>query len=476
MKKISLLLVGLALLTGCFSEKDNKEDEKQNNIEFRTGYIEIAGEYEKISYIRKNGKNIYADDVILADDRIIDEVNLPIEKRGAAVSNKKGCRGGWAPKIKFVIDSSIESKRSEILKAISMIEASTYIKFEEGYPNVPIEANSVAPEIRDSMTIDDRDKSYIFFKSNGAADTCYSSGIGTRTSIKITSDKNANIIALSTLTWANYGVVVHEILHALGMWHEQSRQDRDNYININYDNIEPNNEWYYSLLGIRDGNKYQFDKHGYDIGIFSFDSIMLYSSWSFSKNGLPVMTDKNGNAFYSQRNHLGATDIETLNYLFPKESYIYKIEVSGTALTGSHYVPYNPAYYYGAPMPNCGYSIVGNQAYKTIKATERTMPLYKVTNDSISLNRGIAPGETFEIKGYQENSGSGSKTFKFIDQYGNTLSTITISFKSIADIVSGNPYTPKGISGGGGITYEKFVKFYFDGTKVTYTNDIKGSY
>ena len=38
-----------------------------------------------------------------------------------------------------------------------------------------------------------------------------------------------------------YGTVQHEMYHALGFFHEQSRTDRDDFVTINFENVEPGN-------------------------------------------------------------------------------------------------------------------------------------------------------------------------------------------------------------------------------------------
>lgn len=106
-----------------------------------------------------------------------------------------------------------------------------------------------------------------------------------------------------------YGTIVHEILHAAGFWHEQSREDRDTYVDILWNNI------------IQDpGLLAQFDKHisdGQDIGNYDYLSIMHYGPLSFTANGQPTITRKNGATdLIGNRAYLSGTDIEAINILY----------------------------------------------------------------------------------------------------------------------------------------------------------------
>ncbi|XP_074602191.1 zinc metalloproteinase nas-8-like [Brevipalpus obovatus] len=72
------------------------------------------------------------------------------------------------------------------------------------------------------------------------------------------------------------GVVIHEILHALGFFHHHSRSDRDEFLRINYENINPQAYPQFQKLG--DHENQLFTE-------FDYGSIMIYGSTAFSKDG-----------------------------------------------------------------------------------------------------------------------------------------------------------------------------------------------
>ncbi|CAI9429381.1 M12 family metallopeptidase [Candidatus Ornithobacterium hominis] len=103
------------------------------------------------------------------------------------------------------------------------------------------------------------------------------------------------------------GTIVHEICHALGMFHEQCRADRDSYITVHYDNISSQ-------------NKHNFQKETrnyYILGDFDFNSIMLYSSYAFALDySKPTLTKKDGTDFYANGSELSDMDRRFINTFY----------------------------------------------------------------------------------------------------------------------------------------------------------------
>lgn len=103
------------------------------------------------------------------------------------------------------------------------------------------------------------------------------------------------------------GNTIHEIGHALGLWHEQSRADRDVFVDVLYENIQPS-------------MAFNFDKHvddGEDMGEYDYGSIMHYPRWAFSKNGKDTIVP-HGNQEIGQRKALSDGDITAIEYMYDR--------------------------------------------------------------------------------------------------------------------------------------------------------------
>ncbi|XP_031553445.1 zinc metalloproteinase nas-15-like [Actinia tenebrosa] len=104
------------------------------------------------------------------------------------------------------------------------------------------------------------------------------------------------------------GIAVHELMHALGFYHEQSRLDRDNYITIHWNNI-------------KSGRDYNFRKysHGQADTLnepYDYGSIMHYPRKAFTRNGKETIVPKRSGVTIGQRRGLSRIDIRQLNKLY----------------------------------------------------------------------------------------------------------------------------------------------------------------
>ncbi|CAK5058576.1 unnamed protein product [Meloidogyne enterolobii] len=133
----------------------------------------------------------------------------------------------------------------------------------------------------------------------------------------------ANPIYLSFQCQDPIGVAAHETMHALGANHEHLRSDRDEYINIQWENINPQ---FYDFFAIADPSK--FTPFGV---IYSFDSIMHYGASTASLNQKPTMVPKIDPQINTpkmgQRQRLSVQDIELLNKMYCKQSDCFDTSV-----------------------------------------------------------------------------------------------------------------------------------------------------
>lgn len=117
-------------------------------------------------------------------------------------------------------------------------------------------------------------------------------------------------------------------MHAIGFYHEQSRYDRNDYVDVFLDNVMENN---HRNFEIQTADNITHCKTEYD-----FKSVMHYGTKDFSKNGLDTIRPKQPHKKI-ERNGLSEIDKLEINRLYKCPNYVPCDEIVGNILQLERY-------------------------------------------------------------------------------------------------------------------------------------------
>ncbi|WP_087093416.1 M12 family metallopeptidase [Elizabethkingia anophelis] len=293
MKKTLFLLLISILITSCKNDIDDNSTNQSKTIENnelitlksgivveKRGDLYIFGGDMILSSLQLKSLdekgNLLGDNDIpedKADTSIHPVFNLPmstLEGDNKTLPRNLGINANsyrlWAM-VRFTYGASIlnhpnrDMFQARIRKAMQQIQSQTNVRFYNatGQPTVDPTWGFAYP--------------YIEMNYVGGIDVSTSSGIGRNPSGGRQFVNLANF-AFPPFDYYNVPVIVHELLHAIGMMHEQNRPDRDSYVTINTSNLTPAGRGQFQKIS----TNYSY------IGGYDYNSVMGYSSYTSSSS------------------------------------------------------------------------------------------------------------------------------------------------------------------------------------------------
>ena len=100
-------------------------------------------------------------------------------------------------------------------------------------------------------------------------------------------------------------VIRHELGHTLGLFHTQSRTDRDQHVRVVTDNIEDKYRYAFRIA-----------ENALAIGDYDVRSVMHYSGYLFSKNGEPTLVLRDSGEPIPFSGAIAASDVQSMRLLY----------------------------------------------------------------------------------------------------------------------------------------------------------------
>ncbi|CAF2105908.1 unnamed protein product [Rotaria magnacalcarata] len=235
------------------------------------------------------------------------------------------------------------------------------------------------------------------------------------------------------------GRIMHELLHTLGFYHEQSRPDRDDYVVVHSDTIQAGLE----------GNFLKYDNTAADTLHSSYDysSIMHYEKTAFSKNGSFTIEPLQPNIKIGQRYKLTSTDIQHIRLFYNCTGVGTSLPSTTTATTtisSTINKQYNSDLTIGSPTYARMNGFGTNYYYEQIEATVSIAGFYTFKCTSVldtfatiyggSYNASSNPPQTPILVVDDENNDNWE--FSFSITFGNP-GTITVLVTTYSPGVTG---------------------------------------